>query len=385
MLVVTAPGPCTVSIMADTRVKKRIALFGVLLVSIVLAGASGLLLRKSGESRDGNALEAPRAGGGERLLLACVENSGMNPTSDKEVIDCTARAMGLIKEQSGLLGLDVTMQAANEIDPRVLMVCHVTAHDYSKQGWFELAGKNQDLAEQTMGELFELPANGCHGGVVHGMLEGWSDDNPDQEKFARLAALCERAPQGSTPGDQKFNEKIGRCADSLGHAVQNVWGKPEICAIFTDREARVTCSMGMIMQLYQPAGSPAPKLEDHIDELLLLCREWPVDKVELRGCNAGVAFAFQRPLSDRLSQLTEGRQENQPLTDAEIESTYDALERAIGLCRRLDNDPERWCERGIVVNEALFTMPREIVRSYCLMLDPQAQGACLNFHRLNTE
>lgn len=347
----------------------------VLVGAALLAAVAIPFLLRSGMG------EAPLENAAD-LFVNCVENGGLNPTTDPQVLECTQGAIELVHARNGLYELDILLEEALNEDPRVLMVCHTIGHEVAKQGYKELASKDRGKAEQVLSDLFQLPANGCHGAVVHGMLEGWAEDDPDEERFVKLARACEIRPEISGEENEwKALEKIGRCADSLGHSVWNVWQRPEICANFVEAEARVTCGSGMIMQMYQPSGAPSPNIDFELDSLLDLCANWPKE-LELRGCNAGVAYAFQRPFSDRLAQLTENRPDDQPLTDEEIASTFEALDKSISLCRRLKNDQERHCERSLVVTEPLLTLPRDLVREYCLRLDPQAHGSCFFYNKL---
>jgi len=320
--------------------------------------------------------------GAADLFVSCVAGTGVNPTADQRVLECTRGAVDLVHRRNGLLQLDILLQEALEQDPRVLMVCHTIGHDAAKRGYAELAAEDEGAAAEVITDLFQLPANGCHGAVVHGMLEGWAEGDPTEEDFLRLVRACE-IPPAAGGGDVRWRtaEKVGRCADSLGHAVWNVWGKPDICRNFTETEARVTCGAGMIMQMYQPSGSASPNLDVEVDSLLALCDRWPRD-LELRGCNSGVAYAFQRPFSNRLAELTQHRPSDLPLSAEAIASTFDALDESISLCRRLRNDPEHHCERSLVVTEPLLTLPRDLVQEYCLRLHEKARGACLFFHKL---
>ena len=351
---------------------RRLLLVGAALVATISAP-----LLRSGVMR-----EAP-LGNAADLFVNCVANSGFNPTTNPQVLTCTEGVIKFVHQREGLYELDVVLEEALNTDSRVLMVCHSIAHEVAKQGYLELAANDRAAAEEIIGNLFQLPANGCHGAVVHGMLEGWAADAPNEERFMKLLRACEIRPTMSAGVNTTWavNEKVGRCADSLGHAVWNVWRTPEICANFTETEARVTCGSGMIMQMYQPSGAPSPDLDFELESLLELCANWPAE-LELRGCNAGVAYAFQRPFSNRLAQLTQNRPADQPFTDEELASTFAALDESVRLCRLLGNDPDRYCERSLVVTEPLLTLPRELVREYCLRLDVRAHDACFLYNKI---
>jgi hypothetical protein len=294
--------------------------------------------------------------------------------------------MSMILEGNGVLNLDIALEHAHSADPRVLMVCHTPGHKLAEDAYRKIAAGSDERAVERVSELFQLPANGCHGSMVHGMLEGWAYTQPTAESFTEFVKACERRtpefPGGPGDLEQQYLSKVGRCADSLGHAVWNVWQDPSRCSEFTVASARITCGSGVIMQMYQPSGSPSPNLNLEYSALLDLCNSWPAS-LELEGCNVGVAFAFQRPFSDRIAQLTQDRVSAVEFTAEERDSAYAALDESIALCRGLHNDPGHTCESAIVVTEPLMTLPRTLVASFCDRLHELAAPSCRAYNRLD--
>lgn len=354
-------------------------------IPVVAAVAGGALLAVGALFMMGAAtrvVELPPEVGAQAFVDCARLTSGAEVTSETVALECTLEALEGVAAQGGLSGLDSALWDAEQVDPRVIQLCHSLTHGVSHSAYVEAETRSPGSGLEELKGLFRRDSSGCHGAVMHGSLEAWVAGGPTVEDFRDLVAACVEQPPGLSPEEQgRDAARSGRCADALGHAVWNVWEDPTNCSLFTDMAQQVNCSGGVVMQMYRPVGESRPVEGVEFEDLIELCRRWP-SEVNVNGCNIGVAYAFDHLVSDTMAQMGDSLRVGATLTDDQRKTISQALKEARGWCAELPNDPERLCEAGLLVGDALYALDPSVPRELCAELSPKrVEGCQLRFVR----
>lgn len=134
----------------------------------------------------------------------------------------------------------------------------------------------------------------CNYAVGHGVLDGFAFSNPTDQQFLLAAQACDyMRDRGNQP-------VFGLCTDGLGHAAwtstENVTDAAARCDLLIYADGRSACGSGIIMQMYEPAGTtPTHDLAAAVHEIPVLCTNWVGDYDTKLGCYSGAGYLYTRP------------------------------------------------------------------------------------------
>jgi hypothetical protein len=186
--------------------------------------------------------------------------------------------------------MDVQEALASQIEetPGLYAACHTVGHRAGREA-FE---KYDDIAAL----IEENDTTTCQYAFGHGILDGFAFSYPSDEEFRAAAEAC----IGMRLRGEEGNKVYKLCSDGLGHAAwtstENLPAAVARCRMLADELARATCGEGIMMQIYEPAGSqPSRDITRAATEVPQLCLSWP-DRGETRdGCFSGSGYVYTRP------------------------------------------------------------------------------------------
>jgi hypothetical protein len=301
-----------------SRSRRRI--LAALLVLTVLGSISGWLVL-SGEPAPTRSVAEWRS-----ALIAC-SNGDMSEGRliEQDVQDCYYRVMSLAVRAGQIM--DIQAALAEQIDetPGIYAACHSVGHRVGKEAF----DKYRDIAE-----LIRMnDTTTCQYAFGHGILDGFAFSKPSDEEFLEAAEACV-----AVKGAGEEGVKVHRlCADGLGHAAwtstEDLWDAVARCRMLEDSRARAICGEGIMMQIYEPAGSkPARDIDRAPLEVPQLCLSWP-DLGETReGCYSGSGYVYTRP-----AWVLHYQRNSSPggvLTPEQRESMRNLLQGAAALCAK---------------------------------------------------
>lgn len=281
------------------------------------AGAAGTLagaLTVQGAAPD--TTDLPQA------LIACTLTGP--DTIARESETCMENVLTTGVATIGIAQTHLAVAAAEARNPNVSGSCHTVAHRVGRQAFHD----GEDLYQA----LPILTTHACQSGLMHGMHEGWADTDPDDTEVQRLVQACEQLAQ--TPQTRDIPGVDGMCGEAIGHASWLGRHNADYCRFFTVNAAREQCGVGVVMQMYLPAGADTPNPGVTLDDVVQLCRTWPAE-LQISDCQAGAAWPvvqnYRNAMSDTVREL--GGQEISP---AATEELLDELDTALSWCHQVD-------------------------------------------------
>jgi hypothetical protein len=206
---------------------------------------------------------------------------------EQEVQDCYYRVMSLAVHAGQLMDVQTALAAQIEETPGIYAACHSVGHRVGKEAF----AKYKDIAE-----LIRInDTTTCQYAFGHGILDGFAFSDPSDEEFQAAASACVAMRLLGPEGNKVYK----LCSDGLGHAAwtstDDIWGAVARCRMLDDPLARATCGEGIMMQIYEPAGSePSRDIERAALEVPQFCLSWP-DLGETReGCYSGSGYVYTR-------------------------------------------------------------------------------------------
>jgi hypothetical protein len=198
--------------------------------------------------------------------------------------------------QDGIDAGDLTMiqeglSLAIEKNPNIYMACHTPGH---KAGQYAFA-KSGDIVELILSNR----EDSCQYAFGHGILDGFALAKPDDATFKSAAAACERIDMSGHSNEERALV-LGLCADGLGHAAWTSTLDPVAaavrCGFLALEENQKFCGEGVIMQIYEPAGTaPSGDVSKAAGELPAFCANWPGKPATTKGCHSGAGYVYSRP------------------------------------------------------------------------------------------
>ena len=192
---------------------------------------------------------------------------------------------GMLLEMQDGLGLAIAES------PGISTVCHTPGHQAGRYA-FEKAGEVTSLILENRSAI-------CFYAVGHGVLDGFADAKPDDRAFRAAAKACE-AIDMSGRSKEDTAQVLGLCADGIGHASWSSTRDPVAaalrCGFLSVEINQSACGEGVIMQIYEPAGSaPTGDVSQAAAELPSFCENWPGNATTRLGCYSGAGYIYSRP------------------------------------------------------------------------------------------
>lgn len=239
-----------------------------------------------------------------------------NVLQSPDVQGCLLQVMLDAVEAGEVWEMQAQLEMQIEETPALYYACHDIGH---------LAGRRAYELAPDIGRLIvNNPSATCAYGIGHGVLDGFGDDSPGYEEFRAAADACAT----------KEGMSAWLCADGIGHAAWEASGDLAQASVYCellDYWARAACSEGIMMQIYEPAGSGLMESPESVfAELPGVCESWPSsDKDVIRGCHAGAGYLYTREAWFLESVMVGGQRDRESAQLAIV----DKLVRAGDLCR----------------------------------------------------
>lgn len=206
---------------------------------------------------------------------------------EQDVQDCYYRVMSLAVRAGQMMDVQTALAEQIEATPGIYAACHSVGHRVGKEA-FE---KYRDIAEL----IRTNDTTTCQYAFGHGILDGFAFSDPSDEQFQAAATACVAMRLLGPEGNKVYK----LCSDGLGHAAwtstDDIWDAVARCRMLDDPLARATCGEGIMMQIYEPAGSePSRDIARAAVEVPQFCLSWP-DMGETReGCYSGSGYVYTR-------------------------------------------------------------------------------------------
>jgi len=221
-------------------------------------------------------------------LVACSDGDMSEGRLIKEdVQNCYYRVMSSAVRAGQMMDVQTALAEQIEATPGIYAACHSVGHRVGKEA-FE---KYRDIADL----IRTNDTTTCQYAFGHGILDGFAFSDPSDEEFQAAASSCVAMRLLGPEGNKVYK----LCSDGLGHAAwtstDDIWAAVKRCRMLDDPLARATCGEGIMMQIYEPAGSePARDINRAALEVPQFCLSWP-DLGETReGCYSGSGYVYTR-------------------------------------------------------------------------------------------
>jgi len=245
-----------------------------------------------------------------------------------EVQSCFYRLMVTAIEAGQMLDVQTALAAQITETPDLFSACHTIGHKVGQHAF----RKYRDIAK-----LIEMNESAtCQYALGHGVLDGFAFSNPSEEDFAAAAESCVNLRFKNDEAHRAYK----LCSDGLGHAAwtatKNVPDAVRRCAMLQDELGREVCGEGIVMQIYEPAGTdPSRDIDRAFEELPKICASWP-DKAEtLVGCFSGAGYIYTRDAW--VLHFNRGDTPGARLSEAQATRMVEIMRRAAEGCR--DHEP----------------------------------------------
>lgn len=184
-------------------------------------------------------------------------------------------------------GLSLAIQRT----PSIYMACHTPGHQAGQYAF----KKSGDIAELILANK----EDSCQYAFGHGILDGFALSRPDDATFKAAAAACESIDMTGHSAEET-SLVLGLCADGLGHAAWTSTNDPVAaavrCGFLSREENQKFCGEGIIMQIYEPAGTaPSGDVSKAAGELPAFCANWAGKPATSQGCHSGAGYVYSRP------------------------------------------------------------------------------------------
>lgn len=255
-------------------------------------------------------------------LVNCLNYDGN--TDERAAETCMKAVLAAGAASGGIAETHLAVIDAENLNPDVSGVCHTVAHQVGRQAYHD--GNDIYTALPT------LTVPGCQSGLMHGMLEGWADTNPDDTEVNQLAAACEAL--ATAPDTKDIPGVDGMCGEAIGHASWLARQSPDLCRALQTNAAREQCGVGVVMQSYLPAGQAEPLAGVTLNDLVQLCADWP-DDLPVSDCQAGAAWPIVQGYRNTIGQIIRQNQGN-PESDEQTRRMLQELDNALNWCAKVD-------------------------------------------------
>jgi len=265
--------------------KRRLAVSALPLLGALVAGL--LVLR----TFSGPAAPSTVEGWSDRFETCSGDRDDVMFLMTEPGQSCLLDAMKLGVDSGDLTMVQEGLSLAIERNPNIYMACHTPGH---KAGQYAFA-KYRDIAEL----ILLNKEDSCQYAFGHGILDGFALSLPDDAEFKRAAEACESIDMtGHSP--EETGVVLGLCADGLGHAAWTSTNDPVgaalRCGFLSKEENQKFCGEGVIMQIYEPAGTaPSGDVSKAAAELPNFCANWPGNDATAKGCHSGAGYVYTRP------------------------------------------------------------------------------------------
>jgi hypothetical protein len=205
----------------------------------------------------------------------------------KEVQDCLLAVMLDSVERDQVMAMQSDLAAQIQQSPDLYAACHTVGH---KAGQAAFAAKN-DIAAL----ISQNRTTTCQYAIGHGVLDGFALTSPTDVQFQAAADACTALRDGEEEAQKAFK----LCSDGLGHAAWTSTLEPIQavlrCRMLEDTTSQELCGEGVIMQIYEPAGTePSADIALASKELPVLCTNWPDQGATKMGCFSGAGYIYTR-------------------------------------------------------------------------------------------
>lgn len=266
---------------SDRRGPRRVVLLaGVLLLAVAIPV---LAVRFAGSPPPVRTIVELRS-----ALVACSDGDMTEGRLiEPDVQDCYYRVMSSAVRAGQMMDVQAALAEQIEDTPGIYSACHSVGHRVGKEAF----AKYKDIAEL----IRTNDTTTCQYAFGHGILDGFAFSDPSDEEFRAAASACVAMRLLGPEGNKVYK----LCSDGLGHAAwtstEDVWDAVARCRMLDDPLARATCGEGIMMQIYEPAGSePSRDIARAPLEVPQLCVSWP-DLGETReGCYSGSGYVYTR-------------------------------------------------------------------------------------------
>lgn len=306
-------------------------------VSVLAAGLSVVALTGLNRSEAGPQAWRDR-------FVACANGDMVERTLiAAEVQTCILGVMLDSVEAGDVMGMQRALAAQIQLTPDLYAACHTVGH---KAGQAAFAASN-DIAAL----IVENRTSTCQYAIGHGVLDGFALASPSDAEFRAAAEACVTLRDGEEEAQKAFK----LCSDGLGHAAWTSTKDPVQavlrCRMIADETGQELCGEGVIMQIYEPAGTaPSADLSRAAQDLPALCSNWPDTGPTRKGCYAGAGYIYTREAwTLHYARNTDGAAE---LNTEQRQRMQESMLDAAANCR---NHPE---PEG--VSHCLFSMSQQI-------------------------
>lgn len=278
---------------------------------------------------------------------------------------CLEAQMRQAFEAGGLGVVETALEQEIKRSPDLYYACHNLSHRVGAYAYQVTRDAGALLRQATRGS--------CAYGLGHGVLDGFADDQPTAAAYAQVAQAC------SDIRRQPGNERV-ICADGLGHAAwkiaQDMPGAVRLCALLPTGEGRRECGEGVVMQVYEPAGS-TPDLDAPLapDSLVSLCGTWETSDPELlAGCASGAGYIFTRPAWRLEVEWLNENGQQAPLDSETHAEMADLMGQASSACKSLEDEFQSACLQSMAIQLPITVQrDRELAQTVCAQLGEWAE------------
>lgn len=239
------------------------------------------------------------------------------------VQNCMLEVMKQAAVSGQVLQMQEQLQAQIERTPALYAACHDISHQAGRLA-FALAGDPIAL-------LADNTSTTCQYGIGHGLLDGFAASRPSAAQYAAVAAVCSELAVDGQPA----TAAVDLCVDGMGHVAwdttKDVSAAAHRCALFANSGQAATCTVGVIMQKFEPSGTDLADVNIAAKELIGICANWDEPSGTISGCFAGAGYIYSRPAWKLHNAIS---QSNGPLSPSrdQVDRLKDLLLDAARLC-----------------------------------------------------
>jgi hypothetical protein len=258
-----------------------------------------------GWRRADNPTQLTAAGWQERFLTCHRDPSDLQSLRAGVTSLCVLQVMKDAVDTDNLLEMQDGLALATTTNPALGNICHTPGHQAGQYAY----AKTKDISALILGNRSAI----CFYAIGHGVLDGFAAAGPDDSEFRAAARACESIDM-SGRSTESTSQVLGLCADGIGHAAWSSTKDPVAaalrCGFLTVEINQSACGEGVIMQIYEPAGSEASgDIYRASVELPSFCANWPGNAATRLGCYSGAGYIYSRPAwafsHNRARSLTE--------------------------------------------------------------------------------
>lgn len=256
------------------------------------------------------------------------------------------------------------------------MICHDLAHDSGQHTLDYFQGDVVAAVNAYNGNYT------CEGGFLHGITDAWAKSSPPDEAYRAVGEACRRSNDSGN--------FYGICTHGYGHAAWigrlDPMKAAQLCLLLDDPQGRSQCGEGIIMDLYQPAGSNIPHrpIELAGEEMPEICRTWPEPGTPgmLEGCVRGSAYIFARDVFAAMGDIDKYKPPFKDIPQEFYDNTSRAAKDAYDKCQNMDKTSIDQCQKDLakflVWRPSAALADPEVRKVVCSGLDGDLRDYCIN-------